>query len=107
MQNTDVFVGSIAMIVGAVVASAAIFNWDHFYQLKKAQWVESLWGRRGARFFFAALGLFLIVLGSAIAIGFVTNRSRFESHHDLRRRHKGVKTLTAGAPMGLALCRSI
>lgn len=95
------------MLLGVFVASAAIFNWNHFYQLKKAQWVESWWGRRGARYFFALVGLSLIVLGSAIAIGKMPSRSRSENHYDWRRRQKGMKTMIAAEPVGLAWCRSV
>jgi hypothetical protein len=67
--SPDVFVGGVTSALGLFCCSAAIFNWDWYYELQKARWIQSLCGRTGARVFFGILGLGLIVLGSAIATG--------------------------------------
>lgn len=69
MVEADILVGAVAIAIGSVVMLAAVFNWQWYYDLQKARWVESFFGRKGARLVFALLGLSLIVLGSAIAIG--------------------------------------
>lgn len=75
MINPDIFVGSVTIGLGLFVISAAIFNWDWYYQLQKARWIQSLCGRNGARVFFGILGLGLIVLGAAIANGTFSRNS--------------------------------
>ena len=75
MIDADIFVGVVTIGLGIFLASVAIFNWEWYYQLRKARWVESLCGRAGARVFHVLLGLALIVLGAAIATGFGLNRS--------------------------------
>ncbi len=75
MVGSDVFVGGVAMILGSVVVSAAVFNWEWYYQLNKPRWVEEKWGRGRARVIFALIGSALIVLGGIIAIGLMSNAS--------------------------------
>lgn len=69
MIEEHVFVGAVSIILGGVLLAAAVFNWDWCYELHKSRWVEWLCGRLGARIFFALLGLGLIALGLAIALG--------------------------------------
>lgn len=75
MINPDLFVGAVAIAIGLFVMSAALFNWEWYYQLHKARWIESICGRGGARVFFGVLGLALIVLGAAIATGMLSGKS--------------------------------
>jgi hypothetical protein len=74
MAVQDVFVGVVAIGIGLFALLAAIFNWDWSYRLWKARWVEARFGRRGARVFYVILGLAMIALGVAIAVGFGPNR---------------------------------
>ncbi|MDP6442563.1 MAG: Imm17 family immunity protein [Pirellulaceae bacterium] len=67
-MNQDLFVAAIACLLGASSLLAGIMNWEWCFQLRKAQWVETRWGRKGARLFFSALGLVLILLGIAIGV---------------------------------------
>ena len=94
MLDADIFVGSVAIVVGAVVVSAAIFNWEWYYQLHKARWIESFCGRSGARAVFAVVGLGLIVLGSAIALGHLSNKDT--SSNSERPRNFGKAIAIAG-----------
>lgn len=79
MISPDVFVGCVAVGVGLFVTSAAVFNWEWYYQLQKARWIESLCGRGGARVFFGLLGAGLIVLGLTIATGMLSGKTRSEN----------------------------
>ncbi len=45
---------------------AAIFNWNWFFENRKAYVFTKLFGRIGARVFYAILGVALIVLGFKI-----------------------------------------
>jgi hypothetical protein len=78
MIAPEILVGAVAIVLGGVCLAAAIFNWPWSYELHKTRFLERLFGRTGARIFFALLGLGLIALGIAIALGFApnaTNRS--------------------------------
>jgi hypothetical protein len=69
MAGQDLFVGAVAVAIGVFALGSAIFNWDWSYRLWKARWVESRFGRRGARVFYVMLGVLMITLGVAIAAG--------------------------------------
>jgi hypothetical protein len=66
---TDLLVGGLSTVLGAVGLAAAAGNWNWFYQLRIAQWMETNWGRGSARAYYAILGLLLIALGLAIMSG--------------------------------------
>jgi len=70
------FVGAVAAGLGVWAVYSAWFNTEWAYQLKKARWLEERFGRVGVRFIFALLGLALIALGAAIAMGFAPNKSQ-------------------------------
>jgi hypothetical protein len=74
MQWTDVFVGAVSVAIGLWALGSSIFNWESAYRLAKARWFEKRYGRRGARTFYAVLGILMLVLGVAIAAGFGPNR---------------------------------
>jgi hypothetical protein len=71
----DMLVGVVAMALGGFLTAVAAFNWDWYFQLPKARWLESWCGRRGVRILFGLVGVALIVLGCAIAMGFGLNRT--------------------------------
>ncbi|MEQ8787723.1 MAG: immunity 17 family protein [Pirellulaceae bacterium] len=73
MIEQQIVVGAVAMVLGGVCVSAAVFNWQWYYELHKSRWVESLCGRIGARVVNALIGAGLIGLGCAIAAGFGPN----------------------------------
>jgi hypothetical protein len=75
MAAQDIFVGAVALGIGIFAILSAVFNWDWSYQLWKARWVETRFGRRGARIFYAILGMVMIALGIAIAAGFGPNKT--------------------------------
>ncbi|QDU93395.1 hypothetical protein [Lignipirellula cremea] len=75
MLDPDLFVGAVAIGVGVWALWSAFANLNSAFQLHKAQWLESLVGRMGARLVYAIVGLGLIALGVAIAMGFGPNKS--------------------------------
>ncbi len=53
----------LAWLAGAFVIVAVITDWNWFFEHPKAQFFVVHFGRGGARVFYAALGIALIVLG--------------------------------------------
>lgn len=74
MSIEQVFVGAVAIILGAVCAAAGLFELSWFFRLPKARWIEARWGRRATRIGFGLLGLALILLGSYIAMAAPTSQ---------------------------------
>ena len=56
----------IALIIsiggGAFAILASIFNWDFFFESKKAKIFLKLFGRNGARIFYSILGILLFFI---------------------------------------------
>ena len=75
MTYQDVFVGSVAIALGVVGMLASICNWELCYRSWKTEWIESVGGRMAARAVYGLLGLGLISLGIAVALGFAPNKS--------------------------------
>ena len=50
----------IFVIVGLLAISAAIFDWDWFFQAQNTQLIVKNVGRKRARLFYAALGILMI-----------------------------------------------
>jgi len=67
MTVEQVFVGSVAILLGALAVVAAIHNHDWYFRLRKACWIEKRWGRTAVRIVYALLGIALITLGTGIA----------------------------------------
>jgi hypothetical protein len=75
MSGEQTFIGLVAVTLGGLALSAAIWNWDWCYRLDRVRWVERRWGREWVRVLYALLGAGLIGLGVAIALGFSPNSS--------------------------------
>lgn len=56
------------MLIGAFSLSGAIFNWNWYFENYKAQSIVKVFGRNGARIFYAVLGIVLIVLGLVVLL---------------------------------------
>ncbi len=67
-ENNDLFGLIISLGAGLFAILGAIFNWDFFFRNTKSSLFMSLFGRNGARVFYAALGLFLIYMGFQIGM---------------------------------------
>ena len=68
LQDLLVGIVAVAIGIGAMLAAASDRQWC--YRLRAARWIESRWGRRAARAFYVLMGLAMIALGVAIALGF-------------------------------------
>ena len=70
MNPQELLVGGLAILIGAVAIVAAATNWDDSFRLRLARVVDRRFGRGAARAFYALIGLTLIALGVAIAVGY-------------------------------------
>lgn len=66
--------GGVSIGLGLVALVASLSNYPWFFELAKVRALETLLGRRGARWTCVALGLLLVALGAAIALGLIPNR---------------------------------
>ena len=73
MHSTDLFVGGVGVSIGVAFLGAALLNWNWCFETPKGKWLAERMGRTGARIFFAGLGLALVALGVATALG-IANR---------------------------------
>ena len=58
--------GLIAVAAGIFSICGAVFNWDWFMTHRKAAFMVRIFGRSGARIFYGALGVFLLILGGVV-----------------------------------------
>ena len=70
LEPQDVFVGLVSAVLGLLALVAAMFRWQAPYQLRLVKQVEQRWGRAAAQLMLATVGIVLIGLGIAIALGF-------------------------------------
>jgi hypothetical protein len=76
MNPEHLFVGGVSIVLGMTAVVVSIGNWDACYRFTKIRWVESWGGRWAARWTYALIGIALIALGIAIALGFGPNATR-------------------------------
>ncbi|MCU4155377.1 immunity 17 family protein [Carboxylicivirga sp. A043] len=65
------------MGVGAIIFVAALTNWEWFFKQRRAQTMVKAMGRRGARIFYALLGIFFSVFGWMVLTGRIAIESIF------------------------------
>ena len=58
-ENNDLLPMIILIGAGAFSILASIFNWDFFFENRKARIFVNLFGRKGSRIFYSVLGLLL------------------------------------------------
>jgi small neutral amino acid transporter SnatA (MarC family) len=63
MRTSEYLVLAIFIAAGITSLAAAIFNFDWYFQSRKAATFVSWFGRKGARVFYGLLGLALIASG--------------------------------------------
>jgi small neutral amino acid transporter SnatA (MarC family) len=61
-ENKDLIVAIFSILGGTFCIVSSIFNWDFFFDNRKATFFVSVFGRNGARIFYGILGLFLYFL---------------------------------------------
>lgn len=94
MNREDVFVGGLAIVLGLLALVAAAGNWEWSFQLAKAQFFETRWGRGSARLFYLVLGIGLIAVGLLIA----TTKWRTRTTPRARRRAPTMQTSRTPLP---------
>ena len=67
-------IGLLFVALGVFTALAAALDWEWWMGGRKARFFVVLFGRGGARMFYALLGIGLIVLGALLAAGVIQNR---------------------------------
>ena len=75
MTIEQMFVGGTSIALGLLSIAAGASNLDIFFQAKKFKWIETCGGRTLVRAVYAMIGVTLIGLGVAIALGFAPNFS--------------------------------
>jgi hypothetical protein len=73
MINEQFIVGGTSIAIGLLSVAAGASNLDAFYQVTKIKWIETRGGRALARTAYAMVGVTLIALGIAIAMGYAPN----------------------------------
>lgn len=56
------------VIIGGFSICGAYFNWDFFFESRKAKPLVAIFGRNGARIFYAILGAFIIFCGIMVMV---------------------------------------
>jgi len=74
-MHEQIFVGGTSIALGAISIAASASNHEAFFQLTKIKWIEMRGGRSLARAIYALIGVTLVGLGVAIAMGFAPNSS--------------------------------
>jgi hypothetical protein len=69
MEAKELFVTFICIAGGLFVILASIFNWNFFFEDRKARIFILLFGRHGSRIFYGILGLFFFFLAYKIING--------------------------------------
>lgn len=72
----DYFVGGVSAVMGVGMLLSTLLNWDRMLEFRKVRWTQERLGRAAARLLFGVLGVALIALGVAIAMGFAPNAGR-------------------------------
>lgn len=62
-------VGLFIVAAGILSICGAAFNWDWFIDSRKARFFVAIFGRTGARIFYAILGIAAVVMGALVALG--------------------------------------
>ena len=65
MENKDLIGMIVAILAGSFAIMGSIFNWDFFFENKKS-FINTAFGRNGARIFYVFLGLFLYYIAYKI-----------------------------------------
>jgi small neutral amino acid transporter SnatA (MarC family) len=66
MSGKEIFVLILCFGGGIFTIAASIFNWDFFFEDRKAYIFVKIFGRQGARIFYSLLGLALFYVGYKI-----------------------------------------
>ena len=71
-MSESAFYSLFFILVGAILLLAALSNWSYFFKGRKAKFLTTKLGIKGARIFYAFLGSAFIVLGLLINLGVIS-----------------------------------
>lgn len=71
MKTAELFVGILFLFIGAFSFLAGVMNWNWFFNSTNASIFLRWFGRKGARCFYGALGLIIIVIGTLMLMGYI------------------------------------
>lgn len=78
----QLFIGSVALILGTLALAASLANHSGLFQLAKMRMLEETVGRSGARLACGLLGCGLIVVGGLIVTGVLPRKvSQVDARH--------------------------
>jgi len=69
----DWIVGAVAIMLGLVLCYSAAASRPQMYDLPKIRWLESRMGRRATQAIIVLLGVLLVAVGVAVALGWKMN----------------------------------
>jgi small neutral amino acid transporter SnatA (MarC family) len=69
MENPNIIPIIIAIFTGAFTLLASLLNWDFFFKHKRTQFFVKRIGRKGARVFYAVMGLILFFFAYKMITG--------------------------------------
>jgi hypothetical protein len=67
--------GLILVAMGTFAFCGGALDWNFFLESRKAQFFVNIFGRNGARIFYALLGLSVIVAGILVMMNVIRNES--------------------------------
>ncbi len=67
--------GLFFIAAGAFSICGSAMDWDFFMESRKAYLLVKLLGRNGARLFYGALGLAIVVLGALMTVGVIAAKA--------------------------------
>ena len=63
-MTQDTFIAYLLLSFGSLIFFAAVFNWNYFFGLRKAQLLIKYVGLTATRIIYGAFGLFFALVGS-------------------------------------------
>lgn len=62
MDGEKLMLGIVGCLMALFCVAAAVFNWDFFFNNRKARPFVKILGRNGARIFYGAFGVFIFIM---------------------------------------------
>lgn len=63
MGRENVILGILICLISVYIVAASYFNWDFFFNSRKAGLFVKIFGRKGARIFYGAVGIVIFIMG--------------------------------------------
>ncbi|MEG1616344.1 MAG: immunity 17 family protein [Bacteroidales bacterium] len=71
MNIAEKFVAILFICIGTFSWVASLFNWDWFFKSHNASIFLRWFGRQGARWFYGAIGIIVMVIGFMMLFGYM------------------------------------